>query len=377
MPYASSLSTHEDPGIAVAEAIGQVLDRIGSSPDFAVVFMSGYFKNRLTQIRSAIENLLTPKVLIGSTADALICGSREIEDQSALTIFAGNLEGKVTPFRVSNEHDSFGDAMRAVTEVDAHTMILLADPNSFPAEEAINQWRSTHPHIQIIGGLNSSFPTQTSGSLFVDGEIYREGGVGLLVGGAVQIEPLVAQGCRPIGTPLIVTKSKGNLIYELGGQPALKRLEGVIASLPETERLQASQGLHIGRVIDEHKLDFAPGDFLIRAVMGADSDSGVVAIGDLAPMGSTVQFQVRDASAATDDLEHLTSSMAIGDAALLFTCNGRGTNLFESPNHDASRVASLVPGEVVAGMFCAGEIGPVSGESFLHGFTASAAIFRG
>jgi small ligand-binding sensory domain FIST len=165
-------------------------------------------------------------------------------------------------------------------------------------------------------------------------------------------------------------------VHELGGQPALKRLEDIVAAMEDTERLQASHGLHIGRVIDEHKADFGSGDFLIRAVLGADRDSGVVAIGDAAPVGSTIQFQVRDARTATDELDLQTSRIAVGDGALLFTCNGRGTNLFESPNHDASRLAERVIGEVLAGMFCAGEIGPVSTQTFLHGFTASAAIFH-
>jgi small ligand-binding sensory domain FIST len=166
------------------------------------------------------------------------------------------------------------------------------------------------------------------------------------------------------------------MVYELGGQPALQRLESLIETMPDEERALVNHGLHIGRVIDEHKLDFTRGDFLIRAVIGADRESGAVAIGDLAPVGSTVQFQVRDASSAAEDLGQLASQVAMADGALLFTCNGRGTNLFETANHDASKVAARITGEAVAGMFCAGEIGPVSERSFLHGFTASAAIFR-
>ena len=166
------------------------------------------------------------------------------------------------------------------------------------------------------------------------------------------------------------------MIYELGGRPALQRLEEMIEVMPEKEKMLVNHGLHVGRVIDEHKLEFSRGDFLIRAVIGADRDSGVVAIGDLAPVGSTIQFQVRDASSATEDLTQLSSRIPMADGALLFTCNGRGTNLFEAPNHDASEVAARIKGEAVAGMFCAGEIGPVSEQSFLHGFTASAAVFR-
>lgn len=376
MPYASSLSTHDDLGIAVAETIGQVLEKIGTSPDFAIVFISGHFKNRLNEIHSAMRELLTPKTLMGCTSNAVVCGVNEIEDRSALVVFAGNLDGEVASIRLSDTPSVSADPILAANGNTAHTMLLLADPLSFPTEEMIKELHSEYPHIQVIGGLTSSTPSDRFGSLFLDGEIHNGGGVALLIGGNVQIKALVSQGCHPIGAPLIVTKSSGNLVHELGGQPALKRLEDIVAAMEDTERLQASHGLHIGRVIDEHKADFGSGDFLIRAVLGADRDSGVVAIGDAAPVGSTIQFQVRDARTATDELDLQTSRIAVGDGALLFTCNGRGTNLFESPNHDASRLAERVIGEVLAGMFCAGEIGPVSTQTFLHGFTASAAIFH-
>jgi len=376
MPYVSSLSTHGDLGVAVAETIGQVLDKIGASPDFAVVFMSGHFKNRLSEIHTAMRELLAPKTLMGCTSSAVVCGANEIEDRSALAVFAGNLDGEISSVRLSDPPSISANPIFAVHGNTAHTMLLLADPLSFPTEQMIKQLHSEHPHIQVIGGLISSTAADRFGSLFLDGEIHHDGAVALLIGGNVEVKSLVSQGCRPIGAPLIVTKASGNLVHELGGQPALKRLEDIVAAMEDSERLMASHGLHIGRVIDEHKAEFSSGDFLIRAVLGADRDSGVVAIGDAAPVGSTIQFQVRDAHTATDELDLQTSQISNGDGALLFTCNGRGTNLFEDPNHDASRLAETVTGEVLAGMFCAGEIGPVATQTFLHGFTVSAAIFR-
>ena len=376
MPYASSLSTHDDPAIAVAEAIGHILDKLGPSPDFAVVFVSGHFKKRVGDIRSAVAELLRPNVLIGCTAGAVVCGSREIEDQSALAIFGGSCDGEVVPLRIDNRSDLLHDTEKPLADTDIHTMLLLADPFSFPAETALAQCRSLYPKVQIIGGLVSSTDPSSGDCLLLDGEIYRDGAVALLIKGEVVVEPLVSQGCRPVGSPLIITRSRDNMIYELGGRPALQRLEEMIEVMPEKEKMLVNHGLHVGRVIDEHKLEFSRGDFLIRAVIGADRDSGVVAIGDLAPVGSTIQFQVRDASSATEDLTQLSSRIPMADGALLFTCNGRGTNLFEAPNHDASEVAARIKGEAVAGMFCAGEIGPVSEQSFLHGFTASAAVFR-
>jgi small ligand-binding sensory domain FIST len=134
------------------------------------------------------------------------------------------------------------------------------------------------------------------------------------------------------------------------------------------------QGLHMGVVVDEHKLDLSRGDFLVRNLLGADQSTGALAVGDVVEIGQTVQFQVRDADAADEDLRVLLGGVE-GDAALLFTCNGRGSHLFGTPDHDAALVGDVLGPVPLAGAFCAGEIGPIGGQNFLHGFTASLAVF--
>ena len=186
---------------------------------------------------------------------------------------------------------------------------------------------------------------------------------------------VVSQGCRPIGTPLTVTQAERNLVYELAGQPAMARLQELVQAASDAERDLMRNGLHMGVVVDEHKLDFARGDFLVRNVIGADRSNGAIAIGDRVDVGTTVQFQVRDADSADEDLRALLAGVG-GDAALLFTCNGRGRNLFPEPNHDAGVVEELLGPTPLAGAFCAGELGPIGGRNFLHAFTASIAVFE-
>jgi small ligand-binding sensory domain FIST len=189
------------------------------------------------------------------------------------------------------------------------------------------------------------------------------------------VSTIVSQGCRPVGQPFTVTRAEGQLLQELGGRSALTRLQELANGLTPEDRQLLSQGVHLGRVIDEHKLDFERGDFLIRGVVGADPSSGSLAIGDELEVGATVQFQVRDAASADDDLRALLTGQD-AEAALVFTCNGRGARLFGSPDHDASVVSELTGTAALAGMFCAGELGPVGGRTFLHGFTASMALFQ-
>ena len=127
-------------------------------------------------------------------------------------------------------------------------------------------------------------------------------------------------------------------------------------------------------MIDEQQDTFGRGDFLVRNVLGADPEAGDLAIGAVAEVGSTIQFQVRDADSADEDLRLLLAGQS-GRAALVFTCNGRGSHLFGEPDHDARLIHEQVSRGAVAGMFCAGELGPVGSQNFVHGFTASVVLF--
>jgi small ligand-binding sensory domain FIST len=199
--------------------------------------------------------------------------------------------------------------------------------------------------------------------------------VGALLGPGVTVQSVVSQGCRPFGQPLVVTRSEGNIIFELAGAPALERLVAQAhASLTEVEvKLLEAGGLQIGRVIDEHQEFFGRGDFLLRGVLGADRRNGALAVGDVVPVGTTVQFHLRDARTADEDLQVLLRGHA-ADGALVFTCNGRGSRLFDEPHHDARVMSDLLGPVPLAGIFAAGEIGPVGGQNFIHGFTASMAL---
>ncbi|MGH9279599.1 MAG: FIST signal transduction protein, partial [Acidimicrobiales bacterium] len=229
------------------------------------------------------------------------------------------------------------------------------------------------PHLPLIGGMALAGRALGSNRLVIDDQVVRSGAVGVLLGEGVDVDLVVSQGCRPIGHPLTVTKAEGNVVFELGGKPALQRLGELAEVMPEEERQQLYRGVQFGLVIDEHKVDFGRGDFLIRSVMGGDPESGAIQVGDTVDVGATAQFQMRDAASADEDLRHLLAGRD-ADAALLFTCSGRGRGLFSVPDHDATVLSDRLDGAPVAGMFCAGELGPVGGRNFLHGFTASIAL---
>jgi small ligand-binding sensory domain FIST len=239
--------------------------------------------------------------------------------------------------------------------------------------------REQHPDLPVIGGMASGARGPGGSRLLLDGTILVDGAVGVLIGGGATIETIVSQGCRPIGSPYVVTRGEGQFVRELAGRPALERLDEVATTLaPDDISLINRTGLHLGRVIDEHKATFDRGDFLVRTVLGGDRDHGAIAVNDVLDVGVTVQFHVRDADSADEDLRQLLGERAqspVPDGALLFTCNGRGRHLFGLPDHDAGLLADVLGPVPTAGMFSAGELGPVGGRNFVHGFTASIALF--
>jgi small ligand-binding sensory domain FIST len=231
-----------------------------------------------------------------------------------------------------------------------------------------------------MGGMASGGLRLGQSRLFLDGRVLSSGAVGAHLPDA-ELHPLVAQGCRPVGAPYTITRAEGHVIYELGGRSAVARLRELATVLPGRDRELLAQGVHLGMVINEYQAESRQGDFLIRGIAGADPDSGALAVGEEVEVGQTVQFHVRDARSADEDLRRSLERerTALGGrraaGALLFTCNGRGSRLFAAPDHDAGLVSTMLGEIPLAGFFCAGELGPVGGQNFLHAFTASIALF--
>ena len=378
--FASALSQHPIATQAVGEAAGEILERLdGEGCDLAVCFASTHHVGAFEDIGPALRKILEPQVLVGGTAVAVAGGAHEIEENPALTVFAARLDGAaLTPVTLRVQETPDGAALTgwpSLGDRPPASLLLFADPFTFPVDAFLQRVNRDLPGLQIIGGLASSAGSPGGNRLVLDDRVVDEGAVGVFVdGGSIEVRTLVSQGCRPIGRPYVVTRAEQNLIEELGGKPAIERLQELAGAASEEERELLRGGLHVGLVVDEHKAEFGRGDFLVRNLLGADESSGALAVGEQVSVGQTVQFHVRDAGAADEDLREMLTGVD-ADAALLFTCNGRGRHLFTVPDHDAGMVENLLGPIPLAGAFCAGEIGPVGGRNFLHGFTASLALF--
>jgi small ligand-binding sensory domain FIST len=354
----------------------------GSTADLALVFASG---THLAAPETTLEGVyegLAPDQLVGCGAGGVLGVGREVEGATAVAVWAAALgDGSAKTFHARAEEGEEGPYITGLPDADAASgVVLLPDPYSFPTDGVLSALRATAPGVPVLGGLSSARTLDGSPALFLGDEVMSEGAVGVVLEG-VDVHPCVSQGAAPLGPELTITAADGHVIQELAGKPALVKLREVIEGLSDGERELIADGLLVGLVIDGGKPDYEQGDFLVRGLIGADPDAGYVAVGARVSPGQVLRLHARDAESADRDLrdalavrrQELGAQQPAG--ALVFTCNGRGREMFGVADHDAGVLARGLDGAPAAGFFAAGEIGPVGGESFLHGFTATIAVF--
>jgi small ligand-binding sensory domain FIST len=379
----AGLSEGRDSRAAFTEAAeAAALELAGAECTLAIVFAGSPHLGHGAAILDAVHDVLRPGALVGCGAGGVVAAGREVEDGACAAVWALSAPGaSVRTHALETRALPEGLALSGLPQDPAElgeALILLADPHTFAAEALLAHLNDARPGMPVLGGLASAAAVG-SASLLRDREVLDGGAVACSLSG-VEVVPCVSQGAMPVGPEMTVTAAEGNVIEELASQPALERLRSALGDLDEDERELAGQGLLLGVVIDENQPDYRRGDFLVRPIVGVDAEAGSIAFGDRVRVGQTVRLHVRDGESADADLREALSMCgeALGAegaaGALLFTCNGRGRHMFGAPDHDAGALDDAF-GAPVAGFFCAGEIGPVGGRSFLHGFTATVALF--
>ena len=353
-------------------ASGAVLER---APDLVALFCAADHAEAAHDLADALADLAPDAAVIGAcAADGVIGAGREQQGGAALALLAVTLPpgARATPFHAQIGEGFAGPEMTGLPATpDGAIVVAVADPHSTPVEHLVGGLGG----LPVLGGF-AGLGGRGAARLFTTGGCAEEGTVGIVLEG-LPVSAIVSQGARPIGPELVVTAAEGNLVVELAGQPALERVQQVVEELSLTERALLENGLLIGLVINENRPEHRLGDFLVRGVLGADPDTGAIAIGDVPRVGQTVRLHVRDAESASHELDEMLAraNTEPASAALLFSCNGRGRNLFAQPDHDAGAVGRALGTDAVVGCFCQGELGPVGDRTFVHAFTASLALW--
>lgn len=354
--------------------------------DLALLFLSSHFRRMAPEICAGVNEMFSPQQLIGCAAEGVISSHQEIEQHPAITLLLARLPGvRFYPFLLQQGqwstllHDDtiFSDVVGA--PADTRLFLMFGDPFTTPAQRILKKFNELYPGVPVLGGMASAAMAVGQNMLILNDVTTPVGAVGLGLAGDFGLDVIVSQGCRPIGEPYVVTQARDNVIISLENQPPMVRIQEMVDHLSEAERSLLRRGLLIGRAINPMQEQLGRGDFLIRGVLATDRQRGTLTIGDMIEPGEIVQFHVRDAETAQEDLEMMLIPQAFrppAEGALLFTCNGRGTRLYEHENGDVAVISRGLGDVPLAGFFCAGEIGPVSRQNFVHGHTACLAVFR-
>jgi small ligand-binding sensory domain FIST len=381
----AGLATHGDARLGAIEAAATAMAGLAGPPDLAVVFASGAHIATPEVTLEAVQHVLGAPALIGCGAGGVLGGGRELEAGTAVAVWAASFGpgAEATTFHASVDSDEDELTLDELPDLSgASGVILLPDPYSFPTDIVLSELAYSAPGVPVLGGLSSARTLDGEAALFMGEEVHEAGAVGVRLEG-IDLLPCVSQGAAPLGREVTITASEGHVIHELAGRPALETVERVISELTPRERSLIDGQVLLGIVVGGGKPEYEHGDFLVRGILGADPKSGRIAVGAAVQEGQVVRLHARDARSAARDLsrslgvrvEAMAGRPAAG--ALMFSCNGRGQGMFGVPDHDAAALERELGSVPTAGFFAAGEIGPVGGRSFLHGFTATVAVFAG
>ena len=391
MRFASGIGDAASAETAADQACAQVLEELnGLDAQLVCVFASTLYRPSWSALVSRIHSRLCPKVLIGCSGSGIIGAGQELEWVPAISVVAAHLPTvKLHPFVVRPEELDLSDPggfwidKIGVAPDTNPVFVLCVDPYTGQPEKLLAELNATYPRRPIVGGLISGGNEPGEHFMFLGQDVYHEGAVGVAMTGDIAMDTIISQGCRPIGQRYVITQAEENIIARLGSRPALEVLHEVLSSLSAADRELAQEGsVLVGVVINEMRTRFALGDFLIRQIVGLDPQAGALAIAEQVRVGQSLQFHLRDAATSKEELRRLVAQQQQAwqgsppAGALLFNCLGRGKSFYGMSHHDVRTIRTFNGKLPVGGFFCNGEIGPVGGTNFLHGYTASIGFFR-
>jgi len=385
MEWVSAVSERVDTREAVREAALALMSDHDRPPDLVLAFVSPHHAASYRELPGWVYEALRPGVFAGCSAAGVIGGGRELENREALSLTAAWLPGsQVSLAHVEVNPDSPESVWPKLLETaprEASCLLTLVDPFSFDAEGLLDGLDRAYPNTCKLGGLVGGAADRRATALFAGPDRLHEGALVLALTGPWELRTVVAQGCRPVGEPFIVTRARGNVIRELNaGKPAevLRKLYEVMT--PRDHAL-FNTSLFLGIDMGDQRSRYGAGDFLIRNVLGIDPESGAMAIDARVRDYQVVQFHLRDNEASAQDLIQRLRALTAAQpseqirGALLVSCLGRGERLYGMPNHDSDTFAQRVSPVSLSGFFSNGEIGPVGPKTYLHGYTSVFALF--
>jgi small ligand-binding sensory domain FIST len=385
MEWCSAMSELDNTAEAIADVVGQVRDALSGAPDLLLLFASPAHMSDYDDLSATLLEALPCNTLIGCSGGGIVGGGIEVEHQPAISLTAARLpDVELNVFRLEDDLPDDPDGWRERLDIAADAepiFVLLPDPFSFSTEKCIAGLDAAYPKAPTVGGLASGSGTPGGNALFAGDTAYGTGAVLLSLHGNIVLDPIIAQGCRPVGEPMLVSSCEGPVIFALDNKPPGEALRTVHAQLDDDAQDLMRNALFLGIEMKD-QVEYRAGDFLIRNIVGLNPDGNAMAVAAKLRQWQAVQFHLRDAAASTADLgnqldryiDDKPKTSAAG--AVLFSCLGRGEHLYGETGHDSALFREKIGDIALGGFFCNGEIGPVGGRTFVHGYTSAFGVFR-
>jgi len=379
---AVAVSLNASTAGASEEVVGRMTEQLGGAPDLVVASYTGDHNPEIHELTSAVQRSLAPDAFIGAAMAGVIGGAHEYPEASSMCLWGARLPGaRVQAFELSVSRKGTQGFVRGWPDVGSDASCLLfAEPSTFPIDPFLHSLREGGRYPNILGGLA---PETTVGPqrFMVDGVVTESGAIGIVMDGAARFEPVVAQGCWPVGPSFHITRCDRNVVFELDGSPAYEILSDLLRTLPEEESTRFRNSPHVGLKSEDRQEESGAGSYLVRNIVNLMSNESALAVAEPVEEGMQLRFHTRDALAAHRELENILS-LASGffpnvAGGLLFACAGRGIPLFGRPHHDSEMIQKFWPKLAVGGGFAAGEIGPLGGKPHIHAYTASLGLLVG
>lgn len=386
MEWASAVSDRVDTREAVREAALALRADRNQPPDLVLAFVSPHHAENYEHVPGWVFEHLQPGTFAGCSAAGVIGGGRELENREAVSLTAAWLPGSKVSLAFLEQTPENPEAvwpalLETASGEEVSALITLVDPYSFDAEGLLDGLDRVYPSTSKLGGLVSGGAQNRTPALFAGDDVHHEGALVLALTGDWDLRTVVAQGCRPVGEPYIVTRAKGNVIRELNAGKPADVLRRVYEKMNPRDHSLFNTSLFLGIDLGDQRSRYQAGDFLIRHVLGIDPDSGAMAIDARIRDYQVVQFHLRDNETSAQDLVQRLRTLAASRSpedirgALMFSCVGRGERLYGAPNHDSNVFAQRVGPASLSGFFSNGEIGPVGAKTYLHGYTSVFGVF--
>lgn len=359
----------------------------GEAPHLLLVFVTPIFRSVWERLYAHLDRRFPSALILGCSGAGVVGSGRELEGGAGLSITAAILpETRISPFYFDPDERPFPDVdhLEAFVGVEASenpAFILLFDPFHADLETWVRNLDWVYPRSPKIGGLASGAQVPGLNALFTPGGVRHKGLIGVALSGGLRMETVVAQGCRPIGEPMFVTACRENVLRELNRMPAGEVVTKLYHELSTADQALFRESLFLGLEMRPLATSHQRGDYLIRNVLGIDPRQGALLIGAKLEETGVVQFHLRDGDTSRLDLEQQFEKYLCEkkggspSGALMFACLGRGRRLYGEPDFDSGQYAQRFPGVPMAGLFCNGEIGPVQGQTFIHGYTSCFGLF--